>query len=74
MRPVVGNASSVARDSVVCCRTFCRSTTGVSPETVIVSASSPTFKSALTVAVNPAVSSSPSRFNVLKPGKVKVTV
>ena len=74
MRPVVGSTSSVARCTVVCCRTFCRSTTGLSPVTVTVSATSPTGSSALTVAVKPLVSSRPSRRTVLKPGSVKVTV
>src|SRR2546423_7217151 len=49
------------------------STTGVSPVTVIVSASAPTFRSALTVATNDPVSSIPSRLTVLKPGSVNVT-
>ena len=53
---------------------FWTSTTGVSPETVIVSSNVPTFSSAFTVAVNAVVSSRPSRLNVLKPGRVKVTV
>ncbi len=74
MRPEVGSASSVSRSSVVCWRTFEMSTTGDSPLTVIVSSTVPTLNSALMVAVNPVVSSSPSRLNVLKPGRVKVTV
>ena len=49
------------------------STTGVSPVTVIVSASAPTFMSALMVATNEPVSSMPSRLTVLKPVSVKVT-
>ena len=49
------------------------STTGASPDTVIVSSSVPRPSSALTVAVNPAVSSIPSRRSVLKPGRLKVT-
>jgi hypothetical protein len=53
---------------------LCTSTTGVSPVTVIVSASAPTLSSALIVAVNEPLSSTPSRLNVLKPGNVKVTV
>src|SRR6266511_3019218 len=48
------------------------STTGVSPVTVIVSASAPTFSSALTVIVPEPASSSPSRFTVLNPVSVKV--
>ena len=47
---------------------------GLAPVTVTVSSSAPTFMSAFTVAVNPDVSSMPSRLNVLKPGSVKVTV
>ena len=53
---------------------LCTSTTGVSPVTVIVSASVPTLRSALMVAVNEPVSSMPSRLKVLKPCSVKVTV
>ena len=53
---------------------LCTSTTGVSPVTVIVSASAPTLRSALMVAVNEPVSSIPSRLTVLKPCRVKVTV
>ena len=49
------------------------STVGASPDTVIVSSTPPTRSSALTVAVNDAVSSMPSRFTVLKPGSVNVT-
>jgi hypothetical protein len=54
-------------------RALWMSTSGDSPVTVIVSVSSPTFNSALTVPVNPAGSSRPSRLKVLKPGSVKVT-
>ena len=50
------------------------STTGVSPVTVIVSATPPTFISALMVAVKVPVSSMPSRLTVVNPGSVKVTV
>ena len=39
-----------------------------------VSSSEPTFISALIVAVNPDVKSMPSRLNVLKPGRLNVTV
>ena len=53
---------------------LCTSTTGVSPVTVTVSASAPTLRSALMVAVNDPLSSMPSRLNVLKPCRVKVTV
>ena len=44
------------------------------PETVIVSAMAPTFRSALMVAVNEPVSSMPSRLTVAKPDSVNVTV
>ena len=58
-----------------CCRfALCTSTTGLSPVTVIVSSSEPTRRSAFTVAVNDPVSSMPSRFTVLKPASVNVTV
>ena len=50
------------------------STNGAAPETVTVSSSPPTFNSAFTVAVNAAGNSRPSRFNVLKPASVNVTV
>ena len=59
---------------VVCRRVLCTSTIGVSPLTVIVSASVPTLSSALTAAVNDPVSSSPSRLTVPKPVSVNVTV
>ena len=48
------------------------STTGDSPETTTVSASAPTAKSALTVAVNPVVSTIPSRLTVVKPANENV--
>ena len=52
----------------------CTSTTGVSPVTVIVSWTEPTFISALTGATKLASSTMPSRATVLNPGSVKVTV
>ena len=67
----------VSRTSFVstrCCVALCTSTIGASPVTVIVSASCPTRRSALTVAVNDPVSSIPSRLNVLNPDSVNVTV
>ena len=71
MRPAYERADGIAvmRSPliVVCRRTLCVSTIGVSPVTVIVSASAPTFRSALTTAVNEPVSSMPSRRTVLKP-------
>ena len=54
--------------------TFCMSTTGLAPETVTVSSSAPTLRSAFTVAVKVAGSSMPSRLTVENPGSVKVTV
>ena len=48
--------------------------TGDRPETVIVSSRVPTPNSTLTGAVNPAVSSMPSRTTVVNPVKLKVTV
>ena len=45
------------------------STSGLAPVTVTVSSSAPTRMSAFTVAVNPPVSSMPSRLTVLKPGE-----
>ena len=50
------------------------STIGVSPVTVTLSCTAPTFRSALTVAVNDPVSSMPSRLTVPKPVSVNVTV
>jgi len=59
----------------VCWRfTFCTSTIGASPDTVTVSATVPTRRSALTVAVNAPVSSMPSCLTVLKPVSVKTTL
>jgi len=52
---------------------FWTSTTGVSPVTVTVSCSAPTFISAFTVNVPEPVSSSPSRLTELKPGSANVT-
>src|SRR5439155_20072506 len=49
------------------------STIGAAPDTVTVSCTVPTGNSALTVAVNPTVSSMPSRLTLEKPGSVKVT-
>ena len=70
----VGSASITSRDAVLFCTTFCTSTIGLSPVTVIVSSTVPTFMSALTFAVNAVVSSIPSRLTVLKPVSVNVTV
>ena len=62
------------RVSKFCERTSCVSTIGLAPLTVTVSARLPTRKSALTVAVVPAVRSRPSCLTVPKPVNVKVTV
>ena len=56
-----------------CCTTFCTSTVGAWPDTVIVSSTAPTRRSAFTVAANEADSSMPSRLTVLKPVSVNVT-
>src|SRR4029077_15567471 len=50
------------------------STTGDAPDTVTVSSSAPTRRSAFTVAVKLAGSSMPSRLTVLNPGSVKTMV
>jgi hypothetical protein len=49
------------------------STTGASPDTVTVSATDPTVKSAFTVTAFEPVSSTPWRFTALKPVNVNVT-
>ncbi len=71
--PAVGMALSTSFDSTVSRDAFWTSTTGVSPVTVIVSATAPTRSSALTLAVNEPVSSRPSRLTVANPASVKVT-
>jgi len=59
---------------ITSCRVaFWTSTTGVSPVTVIVSSSPPTFISAGIVRVCEPVSSMFSRFTTLKPGSVNVS-
>ena len=62
-----------SRESTFCETTFWTSTIGLAPVTVSVSSTDPTRSSAFAAAVNPAVSSTPSRLTVLKPVKVKVT-
>src|SRR5438132_323268 len=58
----------------VCCRfALWTSMTGVSPVTVMVSATAPTFMSAFTIVTMPTLTSRPSRLTVLKPVSVKVT-
>ena len=56
------------------CTTFCTSMIGLAPETVTVSSTAPTVIVASIFAVNPVVISMPSRTNVLKPGRVNLTV
>ncbi len=55
-------------------RVLVTSMTGASPETVIVSETLPTLRSAFTVAMKLPVSSMPSRLTVVNPASVKVTV
>src|SRR4051794_28382747 len=78
MRPAYARADGIAVMRslliVVCRRTLCVSTIGVSPVTVIVSASAPTFRSALTTALNEPLSSMPSRRTALNPTRVNDTV
>jgi hypothetical protein len=60
---------------MICWRAaFCTSTTGVSPVTVMVSASAPTFSSALICTVPEPASSTPSRLTTLKPVRLNVTL
>src|SRR5665213_21797 len=71
--PAVGIALSTSFDNTVWRDAFWTSTMGVSPVTVMVSATAPTRMSALTLDVTNPESSTPSRFDVLKPDSVKVT-
>ena len=64
----VGNALIMSLFMTVCSRTLWTSTIGVSPVTVTVSSSVPTFISPLTVATKAPVSSMPSRLTVPNPG------
>ena len=66
----VGTAASSSREITRCCVTFCVSTSGVCPDTVMVSSSEPTDSSTLTVAVKLGGRSSPSRRVTEKPGSV----
>ena len=63
-----------SRSSVRCFVMVWTSTIGLSPETVIVSSSAPTFRSALSVETKSAGSTNPSRLTVVNPVSVKVTV
>lgn len=60
----VGSASRTSSFNTRCCTTLCTSTVGLAPVTVSVSCTPPTFSSALTVAMNEAGSSMPSRLTV----------
>ena len=72
MLRVEGSASMRSRVST-CVRVACvTSTSGVCPETVIVSSSAPTFRSAFAVTATPPGTSRASRTTVLKPVSVKV--
>ena len=71
---LMGSVESTSSVTSVCRRTFCTSTTGAAPVTVIVSSMPPTAMAESTFAVKPVVSSIPSRMIVLKPGSEKVTV
>ena len=71
-RPV-GTFSMTSRVITTCCLVFCRSTTGDRPDTTIVSDMLPTCMSALMAAVNPVVSSMPSRRTVVNPWSANVT-
>ena len=69
----VGAVVNSSLDSVVWRLVLVTSTTGVSPDTVMVSATAPTRRSALIVAVNVPVSSMPSRLTLLNPCSENVT-
>ena len=75
--PAYERAAGIAEiksfDMTVCRLTLCVSTIGVSPVTVMVSASVPTFISALIDAVNEPLSSTASRLTVLNPVRANVT-
>jgi hypothetical protein len=68
-----GIARRASLSSICCCRVLCTSTIGDSPVTVTVSWSSPTLRSAFTVATKLPDSSMPSRLTVVKPGSVNVS-
>src|SRR5439155_5818683 len=69
-----GMASMTSRVMTRSLVVLCTSTMGVSPVTVIVSATAPTFISALMVTTNAPVTSTPSRLIVLNPASVSVTL
>src|SRR5229473_6903597 len=69
----LGTESNTSRDTTFREAAVRVSTTGLWPDTVMVSDTDPTLNSALTVAVKFVVSWTPSRLNVLKPARLKVT-
>ena len=71
---LIGSVESVSSVTAVCRRTFCTSTTGVAPVTVIVSSMPPTDSAESMFAVTPVDSSIASRMTVVKPGRENVTV
>ena len=70
----VGTVSSSSRETVRCCVAPCTSTSGVAPETVMVSCSWLTVSSTSTWAVKLVRSSRPSRLSVAKAASENVTV
>jgi hypothetical protein len=70
----VGMAVRTSRSNTVVTRALCTSTIGDAPVTVTVSSRLPMRRSALTDATKSPLSSMPSRFTVVKPGSVNVTV
>ena len=73
LRPV-GMTSSVSRVNCVVAVVEVTSTSGASPETVIVSASALTLSTTSTLAVNPAVIRRSGRLTVPKPSSAYSTV
>jgi hypothetical protein len=71
---LVGRVSSNSLVTTVCRRTFCTSTTGAAPVTVIDSDRFPTCMMPSMLAVNPEVRTTPSRLTVWNPSREKVTV
>jgi hypothetical protein len=69
-----GSVSMMSRVSTCVRDADCTSTCGVSPETVIVSSSAPTFMSALIVMTTSDGTSTASRTTVLKPVSENVTL
>jgi hypothetical protein len=63
----------MSRDSTSRLAVVCTSTSGVAPDTVIISSTVPTGSSALIVAVKFASMTIPSRFTVRKPVSSNVT-